>query len=67
MAKLREEFDEKLKAASKQEETLSLAWKEREQALESLIENLKLDVENAKENYKNLINGLDSGDNEYLM
>ena len=64
---MREEFDEKLKEASEKETSLSQSWKEREEVLETMVENLKLDVENARENYKNLMEGLNSGENEYLM
>ena len=64
---MREEFDEKLKEVSEKETSLSQSWKEREEVLETMVENLKLDVENARENYKNLMEGLNSGENEYLM
>ena len=64
---LREDFDQKLREAAEKKEALSLAHREKEQTLENLVENLKDEIESSKEDYKNLMNGLDSGNNEYLM
>ena len=67
LTSLKKEFDQKLEDALKKEEALASAWKDREQTLENLVQNLESEVEKSKEDYRNLLKDLDSGSNEHLM